>query len=147
LDRVWAVYEGSLYDLTDYVWTQGLSGANAGTYNFIDSNLLGLFKQRTGQDITSVMQTVLNEMSPSAREDQLNCLNNYFKIGLTDFRLTPRCQVQQWMLIAASAVLMGSMALKCKSTFFILSNRLLTFPYVSLGGTSVGQEAEPRVAR
>lgn len=29
----------------------------------------------------------------------------------------------------------------------IISNWLLTFPYVSLGGTSVGQEAEPRVAR
>lgn len=114
MDRVWAVYENSLYDLTDYVWTQDLSATNAQTYNFIDSNLVNLFKQRTGQDITSVMQTALNQMSESARRDQLNCLNNYFKVGLTDFRKTPRCQVQQWMLIAASAVLMGSMALKCK---------------------------------
>ncbi|KAF8634627.1 hypothetical protein AX15_000804 [Amanita polypyramis BW_CC] len=110
--KVWVVYNQGLYDLTDYVWTQSLSAANAGTYNFLDSNLVDLFKQRTGQDVTTNMQKILNAMPPATRASQLNCLNNYFKVGITDFRKTPRCQVQQWLLIVASAILVTSIALK-----------------------------------
>lgn len=119
--KIWAVYDNTLYDLTDYVYTQDLTTANSQTYDFLDSNIVNLFQQRSGQDITSVMQSVLNQMSASDRTAQLDCLNNYFMVGLTDFRQTARCQVQQWMLIAASAVLMASMALKCESVWFVVS--------------------------
>ncbi|KAK2463731.1 hypothetical protein APHAL10511_004224 [Amanita phalloides] len=110
--KIWAVYKGGLYDLTDYVHTQSMSGTNAQTYDFIDPDLVSLFKQRTGQDVTSTMQPILDAMGPANQTLQLNCLNNFFKLGGTDYRKTPKCQVQQWMLIAASAVLMASMALK-----------------------------------
>ncbi|KAM6496484.1 glycosyltransferase family 2 protein [Amanita muscaria] len=110
--KIWAVYQNTLYDLTDYVWTQNLTPANANTYNFLDSNIVNYFKQRSGQDITSVMQPVLNNMNKATRDSQMNCLNNYFKVGMTDFRKTPRCQVQQYMLIVASGILAASMAMK-----------------------------------
>ncbi|KAF8627926.1 hypothetical protein AX17_006081 [Amanita inopinata Kibby_2008] len=110
--KIWAVYQDSLYDLTDYVWTQNLSPANTATYSFLDSELVDMFKQRSGQDITKLMQQRLNAMDRLTRARQFNCLNNYFKVGLTDFRKTPRCQVQQYMLIIFSAILVASMALK-----------------------------------
>ncbi|PFH50393.1 glycosyltransferase family 2 protein [Amanita thiersii Skay4041] len=110
--KIWAVYEESLYDLTDYVWTQSMSTGNAVTYSFLDQELVNIFKQRAGQDVTQVMQKRLDAMDGLTRARQMNCLNNYFKVGITDFRKTPRCQVQQYMLLIASGILMTSMALK-----------------------------------
>ena len=108
------MYQDTLYDLTDYVWTQDLSPANVNTYNFLDANIVSYFKQRSGQDVTSVLQPVLNSMNKTMRDSQMNCLNNYFKVRMTDFRKTARCQVQQYMLTVASGILAASMALKCE---------------------------------
>lgn len=42
------------------------------------------------------------------------CIENVFLVGQTDFRQTSRCQVQNYMLIVISGVLMASIALKCR---------------------------------
>lgn len=117
LCRIWAVYSGSLYDLTDYAWTLNLN-QNTGPYEFLDDDLVDVFRQRAGQDVTTALNAVLNAMNTTYREQHMACLNTVFLAGEVDFRKTARCQVQNWLLIFFSALLMASIALKCLSSPF-----------------------------
>lgn len=113
LTRIWGVYNHKLYDLTDYVYTLGLN-QNSATLAFLDSDFLSVFRQRSGQDITQPLNSVLNSMNSTYRQEHLACIENVFLAGQTDFRKTPRCQVQNYMLIVISGILMASIAMKCK---------------------------------
>lgn len=48
----------------------------------------------------------------------LQCLRNAFFVGKVDFRKGARCQVQNYLLIVASAILMASMVVKCTTILF-----------------------------
>lgn len=99
--------------------------SNTPSYSFLESDLVAVFKQQSGQDITQPMGQVLASMDASTRQAHLTCLENVFLAGEPDFRKTPRCQVQNYLLIMASAVLMASIAVKCK--YFIKTlNTFLT---------------------
>ena len=100
-----------MYDITDYVYTNTLNLGDQ--YKFLNESVTDLFEQRVGQDITKDLNNVLAEMDETTRAQNSACLNNAFYQGETDFRKTPRCQVQNWLLVAFSAVIMSSMALKC----------------------------------
>jgi chitin synthase len=112
LGRIWGVYHQKLYDLTDYVHTLGLN-QNSATFAFLDNDFLSVFRQRSGQDITQPLDSVLNSMNSTYRAAHMACIENVFLSGQTDFRTTPRCQVQNYMLIVISGILMASIALKC----------------------------------
>ena len=106
------IWNGGVFDLSDYFNTLSL---NLGSeYQFLNESVTDIFQQRIGQDITQPLEAVLATMDTTTREQQVDCLNNLFYIGETDFRKTPRCQVQNYILLAASAILMSSMALKCE---------------------------------
>ena len=79
---------------------------------------MAIFQQRSGQDVTTPLNAVLETMNSTYRAQNLACLNNAFVVGSVDFRKTARCQVQNWLLIFFSALLMASIALKCLSFFF-----------------------------
>ena len=111
--RQWAVYEDVLYDLTDYINTVKVNQGATALYAFLEPNIVDLFKQQKGQDITAPMKTVLSQMSPVARAQNLNCLKNAFRLGQTDFRKTARCQAQNYLLLIFSGIIVGSMTLKC----------------------------------
>lgn len=81
---------------------------------------MDVFKQRSGQDITQPLNTVLQAMNTTSREQHLACLNNVFLSGTVDFRKSARCQVQNVLLIFFSALLMASIALKCSLSLFLL---------------------------
>lgn len=115
--RIWGVWEKGLYDLTDYVNTLSLNSA-APQYAFLNASVSDIFRQRSGQDVTMQLNQVLNAMNSQARAQHTVCLKNLFYIGDTDFRKTPRCQVQNYMLLIASGILMASMGLKCAFYFF-----------------------------
>ncbi|KAG1787018.1 glycosyltransferase family 2 protein [Suillus plorans] len=110
--RTWAIYDNSIYDLTDYLYTLNTINLNVATYSFLDPNLVAVFEEQAGQDITSPLNTVLAAMSAENRTANMDCLSNAFYYGETDFRYTPRCQVQNYLLLVFSSVLMASMALK-----------------------------------
>lgn len=81
-----------------------------------------MFTQRTGQDVTKQLNQALDGLDPDKRAAHVNCLKNAFYVGDTDFRKTARCQTQNYMLLIASGILMGSMGLKCTSSLlFFLS--------------------------
>ncbi|KAJ7189048.1 hypothetical protein C8R46DRAFT_1244448 [Mycena filopes] len=78
---------------------------NNDKYNFPDQNLVSVFKQQSGHDITKPLNVVLDKMDPDARGLNMQCLNNVF-VGNDDFLKSAR---QNYLLIIASGILMGSM--------------------------------------
>jgi chitin synthase len=113
--------------LTDYVHSLGLT-KNSPTFAFLDDDFVSIFKQRSGQDITRPLDNVLNSMNSTYRTQHLTCIENVFLTGSTDFRMSARCQVQNYMLIVISAILMASIAMKCNVlciAFHRWSNSLL----------------------
>ncbi|KAG2365414.1 glycosyltransferase family 2 protein [Suillus spraguei] len=110
--RTWAIYENSIYDLTDYLYTLNTINLNVATYNFLDSDLVAVFEQQAGNDITDALNQVFSTMSAENRTANMDCLSNAFYYGETDFRYTARCQVQNYLLLVFSSILMGSMGLK-----------------------------------
>ncbi|KAL0950335.1 hypothetical protein HGRIS_010306 [Hohenbuehelia grisea] len=111
IQRIWGYWGDTIYDLTDYVNTLSIH-SNDDNYKFLDENLVDVFKQQAGQDLTKSIEAVMAKMDPAARARNQNCLSNAFYVGKTDFRKTPRCLVQNYLLLAISGVLMGSMAIK-----------------------------------
>ena len=107
-----AIWRGGVFDLTDYFNTVSLNLGDQ--YKFLNETVSDLFEQRIGQDITKPLESVLADMDPTSRAQHVDCLNNAFYIGNTDFRKSARCQVQNYVLLSASALLMSSMALKCE---------------------------------
>lgn len=83
------------------------------SYEFLDGDLTSLFEQQPGQDITSAIEGVLATVNATYRNDNVNCIKNLFYFGELDFRQTPRCQVQNIMLLVFSANIMASIGLKC----------------------------------
>ncbi|KAJ7036551.1 glycosyltransferase family 2 protein [Mycena alexandri] len=109
--KIWGQYGQRIYDLTDYVNTMAVN-LNNDKYNFLNEDLVAVFKQQSGQDITKPLNVVLDKMDAATKGLNMECLNNVFYIGDHDFRKSVRCSVQNYLLIIASAVMMGSMGLK-----------------------------------
>lgn len=114
MHSIWAVYSGSLFDLTDYVYTLNLQQDAASTYGFLDADIVAVFKQQAGQDITKSLNTVLSAKDAATVTNNMDCLNNAFYLGGTDFRKTARCQAQNYMLLIFSSIVVASMVMKCK---------------------------------
>ena len=126
--------------MTDYVYSLDLV-QNSPTFQFLDSDFVAVFKQRSGQDVTTALNTVLDTMNSTYKAQHMACLNNAFLAGAVDFRKSARCQVQNWLLIFFSALLMASIALKCLSFFFFRWKRLLMMHFLkfSFGRSSAWQ--------
>ncbi|KAF6750973.1 glycosyltransferase family 2 protein [Ephemerocybe angulata] len=122
IERIWASYNNKVYDLTDYVLTL-TRNQNAGDYNFLDPDIVDVFKQRKGQDVTERMKTILAKKSQSVIDLNMNCLDNVFLWGEVDFRKTAKCQVQNYLLIIFSIILMSSMGLKFLAALQLTSKR------------------------
>lgn len=112
IQRIWAIYENSIYDLTDYVYTMDTVNDLNTAYSFLDSNLVSTFTQQPGTDITSALNKVLASMDATNRTANMECLQNAFYWGEVDFRYTARCQVQNYMLLVFSSIIMASMLVK-----------------------------------
>ncbi|KAI6101709.1 glycosyltransferase family 2 protein [Pisolithus croceorrhizus] len=94
IQRIWAIWEGGVYDLTDYVNTC-----------FLNTDITDVFKQQAGQDITSSLNEVLATLGSSTATANMNCIQNAFYLGQTDFRKTARCQVQNYMLLVFTSII------------------------------------------
>ncbi|KAJ7498041.1 glycosyltransferase family 2 protein [Mycena galericulata] len=120
--KIWGQYEDRIYDLTDYV-NSITTNPNNNDYVFLDTDLVQVFKQQSGQDITNPLNTVLDAMSPDQRGLNMQCLNNVFYIGNWDFRKTARCSVQNYLLITFSAIMMASVGMKFLAALQLGSKR------------------------
>ncbi|KAH8092468.1 chitin synthase [Cristinia sonorae] len=120
--RLIIVWNNAVYDLTDYQYTIGLHPGD-NSFDFMNSQITDLFKQRAGQDVTKEMEKVLAGLDPTTRANNVNCMENLFYVGQTDFRKTARCQVQNIILLVMSAILMSSMGLKFLSALQLSPKR------------------------
>lgn len=122
IQKIWAVWDKSLIDLTDYVNTINVN-SGATQYQFLDQSISDVFRQRVGQDVTKPLKDELDKLDPTKRAQHVNCLKNVFYAGETDFRKTSRCQVQNYVLLIASGILMSSMGLKFLAALQLGSKR------------------------
>ena len=96
--RPWVILNGKIYDLTDYFNTLKIQN-NLPMYKFFPSEVADVIQGSAGQDITSQWQNTAN-FSKS-----LNCMDNVFYKGITDFRQTAKCQVNNYILLAFTIIL------------------------------------------
>ena len=112
LPRIWGVWDERVYDLTDYFNTinvrQGVTD-----FQFLDKDIAAVFQQQSGQDVTEALEKVFAQKDATTVQQNTYCLQNVFYIGRTDFRNTPRCQVQSYLMLAASGIIAATMLLKC----------------------------------
>jgi len=120
--RQWAIFQGGVYDLSDYFYTANRH-ANDDRYSFLNKLITDIWKQQPGMDITkAVKETILqNDISDNDWRREFACLRNNFYVGEVDFRKDARCQVTNYVLLAASALIMTTILIKCASR--LLSTR------------------------
>lgn len=99
--------------MTDYIYTLKQQSDATSIYSFLDSDIVDVFKQQAGQDITKDLNAVLSGKDADTVGKNIQCLKDAFSWGSVDFRKSPRCQVQNYLLLIFSGILMASMLLKC----------------------------------
>lgn len=104
-NRHWVIIDSKIYDLTDYFHTLKMEN-NLASYSFFPSAVTDLIKNNPGSDITDQWQNTAN-FSKS-----LNCMNNAFYVGKTDFRKTAKCQVNNYILLAFTIILCAVILVK-----------------------------------
>ncbi|EMD40311.1 glycosyltransferase family 2 protein [Gelatoporia subvermispora B] len=110
--RFWAIWDGGVYDLSDYINTVTINQGATAEFQFLNTNLTALWQQQPGQDLTKEINSVLAQMDPTTRQENVDCIKNVFYLGETDFTKTARCQVQNILLLVFSCIIMASMGLK-----------------------------------
>ncbi|KAI5987740.1 glycosyltransferase family 2 protein [Pisolithus orientalis] len=123
IQRIWAIWEGGIYDLTDYVNTVSINQGATDVYQFLNTDITDVFKQQAGQDITSSLNKVLATLDSSTVSSNMNCIQNAFYLGQTDFRKTARCQVQNYMLLVFTSIVCASIVLKFLSALQLSPKR------------------------
>jgi chitin synthase len=114
--RQWVIINSKVYDLTDYFFTLKRMD-NFKTYQFFPTSVSNLVKNNPGTDIS-------DSWSRSAGfQNSLNCMNNVFFVGKTDFRKTPRCQVNNYILLAFTIVLCAVILVKFLAALQLGSKR------------------------
>jgi chitin synthase len=80
------IYEGSIFDLTDYIYTQMFIELDVAKYSFLDPNIVSVFEQQPGQ--TTALNAVLDAMDSANCTATMDRLSNAFYWRETDFRYT-----------------------------------------------------------
>ncbi|WFD01439.1 chitin synthase [Malassezia obtusa] len=102
--RKWATVDGKLYDLTNYLYTVNLHAGDK-KYAFLNNDLVDLFDAQAGGDITKDYKNVLSAMTSDDRAQTERCMDNVFYMGKSDFRLTARCEAQNYILLSFSILI------------------------------------------
>ena len=103
--RKWVIINGRVYDLTDYFYTVKLQN-NLPQYAFLPEEVTNLILSAPGQDISKQWKKTQNFT------DSLNCMNNVFYVGITDFRQSAKCQVNNYILLAFTIILCAVILIK-----------------------------------
>ena len=112
-----AILNDRVYDFTDYVKggrrlqvPQGQSVPQDVDADFMDSQIVNLFQENAGQDITKYWEAM--SLSSVERYRIQTCLDNLFFVGATDTRNSTRCLFAQYILLAISILLVSVIGFK-----------------------------------
>lgn len=126
MQHLWARYGDKIYDLTDYFHTLDLP--NPDTYKFLSPKVSDLWKNNPGQDIKDLLDGVIKDSTSDKTElakvmNSWLCIQRAFYKGLTDFRETPRCTINNWILLAFTIVVCSVVLIKFISALRFSSKR------------------------
>ncbi|KAL8788805.1 MAG: hypothetical protein Q9213_001476 [Squamulea squamosa] len=96
--RQWVILQGTVYDLTDYYHTVTLKGSDP-LYQWLPEDVSDLIKNNPGNDITDQWKNTANFTKA------FGCIDNVFNKGKLDFRKSPKCQVNNYILLAFTIIL------------------------------------------
>ncbi|KAH6653548.1 chitin synthase 5 [Truncatella angustata] len=124
--HMWVIYDGGIYDLTDYFVTTKYYTDTA--HNFLDSTLTTIVSENPGQDVTTLWNNQIksvqtNQTAYALAQNSLNCIKNTFYQGIPDFRYSARCQVNNYLLLAFAVILCAVILLKFVSALQFGSKR------------------------
>ncbi|EHY60833.1 Chitin synthase 6 [Exophiala dermatitidis] len=114
--RMWVVIHKKIYDFTDYFYTLDQMN-NYATYKFFPDEVTDLVSSNPGLDITDKWGT------SASFQTSLNCMDNAFYVGKVDFRDEPKCQVNNYMMLAFSIVLCSVILVKFLAALQLGSKR------------------------
>ncbi|KAG6000683.1 hypothetical protein E4U54_001332 [Claviceps lovelessii] len=125
--RPWAMYGNMIYDLTDYFHTLDVMNDLA-SYKFLDPSVSDLWKNNAGEDIKGLLdQVIQNSVSNQTQHVKVMnswlCIQRAFYQGMTDFRETPRCTVNNWILLAFTIIICAVILVKFISALRFTSKR------------------------
>ncbi|KAI9096605.1 chitin synthase-domain-containing protein [Phlyctochytrium arcticum] len=98
------VLNDNVYDVTAYYNGPPLFGADAA----IDR----IFGGFTGKDATAEWNRLIRSPNPATSKTYLNCMNNMFFIGVVDHRNDIKCRFSNYVLLAATIVLVAVIGFK-----------------------------------
>jgi chitin synthase len=119
LNHMWFRLKDRVYDLTDYFHTLDRQN-DLPQYMFLDPKLGDLVKSKAGTDLS---EDFSNQLNSTAQAYNLQCLDNMFYVGKTDFRSTPKCQVNDYILIAVTILLCTVIVVKFLAALQLGSKR------------------------
>ena len=82
-----------------------------------------MFTQQAGQDVSKDLNKVILGLDSQTAAQNMACIKNTFYLGETDFRKTPRCTVQSYLLLVFTGILCASIALKCECCVCLTGSR------------------------
>ncbi|KAI9369464.1 chitin synthase-domain-containing protein [Aspergillus egyptiacus] len=115
--RKWAIAHNKVYDLTDYFHTLDRMN-DIDDYNWLPPAITDLFKNYPGEDISDKWPLT----SPTFAEAE-TCMNYVFYKGEVDFRDTPRCTVNNWILLTFTILICAVILVKFLAALQLGSKR------------------------
>lgn len=139
--RLWAIYESNVYDLTDYYntvsthlplrvsslltpslcFSQITLVPNNPGYAFLNTAVASIWQGQSGTDITSTVKAL--KIDPATLATNMDCIKTLFYVGQTDFRLEAKCQVQPYLLLTFSIILVSTILAKFLAALQLGSKR------------------------
>lgn len=119
LNHYWFRLGNRVYDLTDYFHTQEvMDGANQ--YKFLDPKLEEMVKNYAGSDLT---QRFADRLDPRNMSMNVQCLDTTFFIGITDFRKSAKCKINDYLLLAFTIIIVSVIGVKFLAALQLGSKR------------------------
>ncbi|XP_014558163.1 glycosyltransferase family 2 protein [Bipolaris victoriae FI3] len=107
-NRMWFRLKEKVYDLTNYFVTIDYM-QDLPQYNFLDPKLVDMVKNNAGGELSEDFSNKLNDTSQAFN---LQCLDNLFYVGRTDFRKDAKCVVNDYILLAFTIMLCSVIVIK-----------------------------------
>ncbi|KAJ2907828.1 hypothetical protein GGI21_003497, partial [Coemansia aciculifera] len=125
------IINGEIFDLTDYISSNGApyvvvpdGQSNSSSFNrqFLDSNVVTMFEEKRGQDITEQWNSYF-AANRNMRNLHYQCLRGAFYVGKVDERKSARCYAANYLLLAGSIALVSVIFFKFVAALQISSRR------------------------
>jgi chitin synthase len=110
------VHDGLVYDVTTYINNPPAIRAPPGQQapptdpNYMDGNVLDVFKFNSGQDVTKKLNSL--NIDKNVLAWQKICLRNLFTIGKVDNRQSPQCLFATYILLVLSVIMVSVIGFK-----------------------------------